>query len=127
MVGYLTTSHNLLFSQDNDVSLSHPHKNPLHIKFLIHKHKAKYLLIDGGVDLNICTLKIIRALGFLENAIDPKKKITIKAYDDEERSLEGLVVFPISVGPIQKDTFFQVLGMELTYNLLLGQPWIHEM
>lgn len=62
-----------------------------------------------------------------KKAVDPKKKITIKAYDDEERATEGLVVFPIQVGPIQKDTIYQVLDIDLSYNILLGRPWIHEM
>lgn len=84
-------------------------------------------MIDGGVGLNICTLKLIRALGFSEESIDPHKKITIKAYDDEERSSKGTMVLSIQVGPIQKDTMCQVLDIDLTYNILLGRPWIHEM
>lgn len=107
--------------------MNHPHNAPLHIGVLIHKHRVKCVLIDGEAGLNICTLTLIHALGFLENAIDAKRKITIKDYDDEERSSLGIVVLPIRVGPTQKDTICQVLDIDLSYNILLGRPWIHEM
>lgn len=36
-------------------------------------------------------------------------------------------MLPIQVGPVVKDIIYQVLDKELTYNILLGRPWIHEM
>lgn len=35
--------------------------------------------------------------------MDPKKKITIKAYEEEERASKGLVVLPLRVGQVEKD------------------------
>jgi hypothetical protein len=51
----------------------------------------------------------------------------IKSCDDEERSSQGTITLPIIVGPKVMDTKFQVLDLELPYNLLLGRPWIHDM
>lgn len=127
MVAHMTGPHNLTFSEHENTSLSHLHNTPLHIEVIVYKHRVKKVLIDGGVGLNICTLKLIHTLGFSEESIDPHKKITIKAYDDEERSFKGTVLLPIQVGPIQRDTMYQVLDIDLTYNILLGRPWIHEM
>lgn len=36
-------------------------------------------------------------------------------------------MLPIQVGLVVKDIICQVLDKELTYNILLGCPWIHEM
>lgn len=36
------------------------------------------------------------------------------------------MILPIKVGPLQKDTTCQVLDLDLSYNILLGRPWIHE-
>lgn len=94
---------------------------------MIHKHRVKHVLIDGGLGLNICTYNLLTQLGFSENVIDPGKKITIKAYDDEERTSKGLVSLPIKVGPVERDVLFQVLDIPLSYNILLGRSWIHEM
>lgn len=122
----MMVTHNISFFEHDDVSFSHLYNTPLHIEVLVYKHQVKRVLIDGGAGLNICTLELIHALGFSEKAIDPKNKITIKAYDDEERSFEGTMILPIQVGPVQRDTMFQVLDIDLTYNILLGHPWIHE-
>ena len=127
MVGHLSAPHFLSFSEHDDVSLTHPHNSALHIEVLIHKHRVKRVLIDGGAGLNICTLKLIRALGYSDEAIDTRRKITIKAYDEEERSSKGLIILPIQVGPIFQKLVCQVLDSELTYNILLGCPWIHDM
>jgi hypothetical protein len=94
---------------------------------MIHQHRVRCVLIDGGAGLNICTLKLIHALGLSENFIDPWRKITIKAYDDEERTSKGLIMLPIRMGPIVKNTFCQVLDQDFSYNILLGHPWIHDM
>lgn len=53
--------------------------------------------------------------------------ITIKAYENEERSSKGTTTLPLRVGPVTKDVVCQVLDLDLTYNILLGCPWIHEM
>lgn len=92
MVGHLTMLHYLSFYKQDDASLTHPHNSTLHIEVFIHKHWVKRVLIDGGVGLNIFTLKLICALGYSNNAIDARRKITIKSYDKEEISSKGLIV-----------------------------------
>ena len=79
-------------------------------------------MVDGGVGFNICTLSLVKALRYIEDVVDPRKKITIKAYDDEERSSKGMVILPIKVGLTVKETVYQVLDLQLTYNILLGRP-----
>lgn len=62
-----------------------------------------------------------------EFSIDLTCKITIKAYDEVERSSKGLIVLHIRVGPIEHKVVFQVLDIPLAYNIFLGRPWIHDM
>ena len=83
-------------------------------------------MVDGEAGLNICTFNLVKALGYTKDVVDPRKKITIKAYDDEERSSKGMVIIPIRVRPIVKETIFQVLDLHLTYNILLGKLWFHD-
>jgi len=127
MVSHITSQYSLSFTEKDDMSITQPHNASLHIEAFIHKHKIKRALIDGGAGLNICTLKLILTLGFSKKAIDPKRKITIKAYDEEERMSNGVVTLSIRVGPIVKDVACQVLDMVLAYNILLGRPWIHTL
>ena len=46
-------------------------------------------------------------------AIDPRKKISIKAYAKVESSSKGLIILPIYVGPVEKDVVSQVLYIPL--------------
>ena len=84
-------------------------------------------MIDGGVGLNICTLKVVKGLGYSKNDVDPSRRITIKAYDDGEHFSIGVIVLPIIFGPTTENTLFQVLDIEMNYNMKLGHPWIHAM
>ncbi|GLJ04943.1 hypothetical protein SUGI_0007520, partial [Cryptomeria japonica] len=127
MVGYLSIPHSLTFTEADDAFVSQPHNTPLRIKAFIHKQRIKRVLIDGGVGINICTLSTIKQLGYSDKAVNAANKITIKAYDDEERSSKGTVTLPLRVGPVTKDVVCQILDLDLTYNILLGRPWIHEM
>jgi hypothetical protein len=95
MVGHLITHNFLSFFEYDDASPSHPHNAALHIEVQVHKNHVKHVLIDGGANLTIFTLKLVQSLDFSEHAIDSKKRITIKAYDDEERPLQGLIVLLI--------------------------------
>lgn len=104
MVGHLIAPHCLSFSKNDDTSLQHPHNDPLHVEVTINKTRVKRVLIDGEVGLNIYALSLIKALGYSENAVDPKKKITIKAYDEEECSSKENMVLPIKIGPVERNT-----------------------
>lgn len=81
MVRNITTTRLLTFSgQDFPAQPSHNHA--LHLEVLVHKNKVKRVLVDGGTGLNICSLKLIKNMGFSEDSIKKVKGIMIKAYDD---------------------------------------------
>jgi len=87
----------------------------------------KQILVDGGAGLNICSLKLIKQLGYSEKDVDTSKVITIRAYDDVERDTKGIIFLPIQVGPVTTETCCQVLDIDLPYNIILGHPWIHAL
>ena len=127
MVNYISSPHYLTFLEEDDKSLSHPHNLSLHIEVMIHKTHVKCVLRDGGVRLNICSLSLLKMLGYSKQVIDTRRKIIIKAYDEVERSSKGLVILPIRIGP-KKYILFQIVNIRpLAYNILLGKPWIHDM
>ena len=57
-----------------------------------HVHRV---LIDNGSSLSIFFASFLAQLGYGDDCIDAHKKITIKAYDEEESKSKGLVVLPI--------------------------------
>lgn len=101
------------------------HNDPIHLELFIHKAKVKRVLIDGGAGLNICTLKVIKGLGYSKEDEDPSCRIMIKFYDDGEGFSKGVIILPFRVGPTTKNTLFQVIDIEMNYNMILGHPCIN--
>lgn len=99
MIGHIAPSCPVTFTK-NDVPHNKPnHNDHLHLEIFVHNTKIKQVLIDGGARLNLSTLRVVITLDYSENDIDPSRKITIKAYDDEERLSKGVIVLPIRVRP----------------------------
>lgn len=83
-------------------------------------------MIDNGSALIICTLKFIKQTGYTKAYII-SEVITIKAYDNLERTTEGTIFLPIKVRPVIQETLYHVIDLNLSFNILLGCPWIHAM
>ena len=50
----------------------------------------------------------------------------IRAYDNTKREVLGVIVLPVTIGPLKSDIQFQVLDVNTSFNLFLGRPWIHQ-
>ncbi|MDF3680968.1 hypothetical protein P3S38_28745, partial [Enterobacter hormaechei] len=62
--------------------------------------------------MNICTLKFIKQAGYTEADII-SEVITIKAYDNLERTTEGTILLPIKVGPVIQEPLCHVIDRSL--------------
>ncbi|KAL6336105.1 hypothetical protein AAG906_010383 [Vitis piasezkii] len=49
-----------------------------------------------------------------------------RAYDSTKREVMGTLVIDFQIGPAIFSTLFQVLRIPISFNLLLGRPWIHR-
>jgi hypothetical protein len=102
------------------------HIFPLLIAIMVSNFSMKRVMIDNGSALNICTLKFIKQAGYTKADII-SEVISIKAYDNLERTTEGTILLPIKVGPVIQETLFHVVDLNLPFNILLDCPWIHAM
>ena len=84
------------------------------------------VMVDDGSSINVCPLKILAGLGMKETNLDPSS-MTIKAYDDSKRGVEGTFAAMVKVGPIKDEVEFTVLDIPATFALLLGRPWFHKL
>ncbi|XP_070007593.1 uncharacterized protein [Nicotiana sylvestris] len=82
------------------------------------------VLIDGGSSLNICPLTTLKRLGKGLHKIRAGS-MNVKVFGGSQRATIGETNFSLHMGPTWFDVEFQVLDIFATYNLLLGQPWIH--
>ncbi|XP_070020413.1 uncharacterized protein [Nicotiana sylvestris] len=109
---------------DADGVLS-PHNDTLVISLLVHDTNVKRVLIDLGSSMNIILLRVLRKMQ-AEDKLIPKAH-TLSGFDNSSVVTKGGVIRTIFAEGVVKDTKFQVVNMEMAYNMILGRPWIHEM
>ncbi|XP_070020099.1 uncharacterized protein [Nicotiana sylvestris] len=102
-----------------------PYNNTLVISLLAHDTNVKRVLIDPGSFVNIILLRVLNEMQG-ENKLVPKAH-TLSGFDNSSVVTKGEVTLTTFVEGVVKDTKFQVVEMEMAYNMILGRPWIHEM
>ncbi|XP_070022906.1 uncharacterized protein [Nicotiana sylvestris] len=54
-----------------------------------------------------------------------KNNICVRGFDGGKKDSVGDIVLELTIGPVEFTIEFQVLDVAVSYNLLLGRPWIH--
>ncbi|XP_019252730.1 PREDICTED: uncharacterized protein LOC109231525 [Nicotiana attenuata] len=109
---------------DADGVLS-PHNDALVISLLVYDTNEKRVLIDPGSSVNIILLRVLREMQAEEKMIP--KAHTLSGFDNSSVVTKGEVILTTFAEGVVKETKFQVVDMEMSYNMILGRPWIHEM
>ena len=110
----------IVFSDNNFPLEGLDHIRPLCITVGYSAHRVSSIMLDNGSALNICHLAIVIALGFASSNVVPSTK-TIRAYDNTKREVMGTLVIDLLISLATL-----VLRIPTSFNLLLGQPWIHR-
>ena len=100
------------------------HNRALFILGEVKGKRKSYVMVDNGSAINVCPLQILPNLGVKVEELT-KSDLVIRAYDDSTRSVEGMFMAPVKIGPIEAVVEFTVLDILVTYALLLGSPWYH--
>ncbi|XP_070029513.1 uncharacterized protein [Nicotiana sylvestris] len=131
LVNHLEKIANKIF-EVNRVTFS---DDELHVEGIEH-NKALYLtvkcedsvvtkvLVDNGSSANICPLSTLNKLKVDDERIH-KNNICVRGFDGRGKDSVGDIVLELTIGPVEFTMEFQVLDVAVSYNLLLGQPWIH--
>ena len=111
---------------DKDLTKKGKHHNdPLHITVDAKGKRISMVLIDDGSVLKVCHLKIASCLGLsIEDFVLIDQHV--RAYGKSRREVLGTVTLELTIGPMIKKVEFQVLNIASCFNMLLGQPWIHD-
>lgn len=82
------------------------------------------VMTDGGSGVDICPLSKLQGLKINTDCIHDNN-IYVCAFVRIKRDTIGEIDLMITIEPMDFQVTFQVLGMEMSYNFLLGRPWIH--
>ncbi|XP_017604596.1 uncharacterized protein LOC108451414 [Gossypium arboreum] len=82
------------------------------------------VLIDNGSALNVLPLSTLNRLPVDSSHMKGCQNI-VRAFDDTERRVMGRIEIPSLIGSTTYEVDFLVMDIKLSYNCLLGRPWIH--
>ena len=115
----------IVFFEDDLPSKGSDHTRPLHISVSCLGRCVPFVLLDNGSTLNVCPLATVIALGYGPIDFKPSTQ-TVRAYDSTCREVMDTLTLELMIGPVVFQVLFQILRTPVSFNLLLGRPWIHS-
>ncbi|XP_070017024.1 uncharacterized protein [Nicotiana sylvestris] len=82
------------------------------------------VLVDNGSSANIRPFSTLNKLKVDDERIH-KNNICVRGFDGGGKDSFGDIMLELTIGPVEFTMEFQVLDMVISYNFLLGRPWIH--
>ena len=83
-------------------------------------------MVDNGLAINVCPLRILPKLGLTEADLKPSE-VVIKAYDDTKRPIARTLRALVKTGPIEEWVNLHIIDIPITFAILLGRPWFHPL
>ncbi|XP_075093115.1 uncharacterized protein LOC142172928 isoform X2 [Nicotiana tabacum] len=112
------------FSDDDLPVEGMEHNKALYLTVKCEDSAVTRALVDNGSSSNICPLSTLNQLKIDHGRIH-KNSICIRGFDGNGTATVGDIVLELTIGPVEFTMEFQVLDVAVSYNLLLGRPWIH--
>ncbi|XP_070019352.1 uncharacterized protein [Nicotiana sylvestris] len=100
------------------------HNKALHLTVKCEDYYVKRVMLDGGSGVDICPLSTLQRMEVGTGRILPNN-VCVRAFDGIKRDTLGEIDLVLTIGPVEFEITFQVLDMDMSYNFLLGRPWIH--
>ncbi|XP_070026326.1 uncharacterized protein [Nicotiana sylvestris] len=131
IVNHLEKITNKIF-ESNEITLSDDdlpiegteHNRALYLTVKCEDSMVTRLLVGNGSSANICPLSTLNKLKVDDGRIH-KNNICVRGFDGRGKDFVGDIMLELTIGPVEFTMEFQVLDVDISYNLLLGRPWIH--
>nr|XP_016498846.1 PREDICTED: uncharacterized protein LOC107817511 [Nicotiana tabacum] len=90
-----------------------------------HRKRICHTLEGDSSSVNIILLRVVDETQAKDKVI-PKER-TLSGFDNSSVITKEEVVLAMFTEVVIKDTKFQVIDVDMAYNIILGRPWIHDM
>ncbi|XP_022751308.1 uncharacterized protein LOC111300005, partial [Durio zibethinus] len=124
LVGNLTISNYISFSDEEIPPEGRGSTRALHITVKCKSHIMAKVLIDNGSSINVIPATTLAKLPVDGSYMKPSHMI-VRAFDGTRREVLGDIEVPLQIGPCTFNVKFQVMDISPSYSCLLGRPWIH--
>ncbi|XP_022131653.1 uncharacterized protein LOC111004780 [Momordica charantia] len=125
VVGNITASSSITFTDEEIPPESTRHTKPLHISVKCKNFLIAKVLVDNGSSLNIMPRSTLEKLPVDMSHMRPSTVI-VRAFDGACSTVVRDIEILIQIGPCTFDITFQVMDITSAYSFLLGRPWIHS-
>ncbi|XP_070007301.1 uncharacterized protein [Nicotiana sylvestris] len=112
------------FSEDELPMEGTQHNRALYLTVKCKDSMVTRVLVDNGSSANIFPLSTLNKLKVDDERIH-KNSICVRGFEGGGKDSVGDIVLELAIGPVEFTMDFQVLDVAISYNLLLGRPWIH--
>ncbi|XP_070002400.1 uncharacterized protein [Nicotiana sylvestris] len=112
------------FSDDELPVEGTEHNRALYLTVKCEDSMVTRVLVDNGSSASICPLSTLNKLK-VDNDRIHKNSICVRGFDGGGKDSVGDIILELTIGPVEFTMKFQVLDVAVSYNLLLGQPWIY--
>ncbi|XP_019229494.1 PREDICTED: uncharacterized protein LOC109210524 [Nicotiana attenuata] len=92
---------------------------------ITHGKRVRHVLEEESSSVNIILLRVLHEMQAKDKLVP--KAHTLSGFDHSSVLTKGEVILTTFAEGVVKDTKFQVVDMEMDYNMIFGRPWIHEM
>ncbi|XP_070035327.1 uncharacterized protein [Nicotiana tomentosiformis] len=114
----------ITFSDDELPMEGTEHNRALYFTVKCEDSAVSRVLVDNGSSANICPLSTLQKLKIGTERIH-MNNVCVRGFDGGGKDSVGDIMLELSIGPVEFTMEFQVLDVAVSYNLLLGRPWIH--
>lgn len=112
------------FSDDELPAEGTEHNKALYLTVKCKDSVVTRVLIDNGSSANICTLTTLNKLKVDHDRIH-RNSVCVRGFDGGGTDTVGDIILGLTIVTIEFTMEFQVVDVAVSYNLLLGRPWIH--
>ena len=91
----------------------------------IREQKANRILTDDGSAVNILPLNTMKELGVPLDELS-QSRLMIQGFNRDGQRAFGKVKLELFIDDMESNALFHVIDAKMTYNMLLGRPWIHQ-
>ncbi|KAL0416069.1 UNVERIFIED_CONTAM: hypothetical protein Slati_3438800 [Sesamum latifolium] len=119
---YMST---ITFTDENVLLWSKPHNRPLFIAGYVREQKVNRILIDGGSEVNILPLRILKELEIPINELS-NSRLMMQGFNQGGQRIVGIIRMQLTMEDMVSAALFHVIDAKTSYNVLLDRPWLHE-
>ncbi|XP_074342102.1 uncharacterized protein LOC141679520 [Apium graveolens] len=116
----------LIFDESEKKNIREPQQDGLVISLPVGNCLIKRILVDNESAANIMMLSTFTQMGLAESDMI-KKSTTLVGLNGETKHILGEITLPTYAQGVNLLEKFCIIDVDLTYNIIMGRPWIHNL